>query len=113
MITNENQLSQKHRKIEDLVRIHYPKRVYVYLEDDETIKRFVADAESEGYKFGDGVKISRRNPDMFYALNQNKTVNFINFIGRLAFCCNAENIARINYKKYINGKINYLYNEGE
>lgn len=113
MITNKNQSTQKQRKIEDLVKVHSPKRVYVYLKDKETMQKFVADAAAEGYKFGDGVKISSRKPDMFYALNRNKTVNFINFIGRIAFQCNAEDIARIDYKKYIDGKINYLYNKGE
>ena len=113
MITNKNQFSQKPRRIEDLVEISLPKRVYVYLEDKETMQRFITDAESEGYKFGDGVKISKRKPDMLYALYPNKTVSFINFIGRMAFQSSAENIARINYKKYINGNINYLYKKGE
>lgn len=85
------------------------KRVYVYLADEETQARFIADAEAEGYTFGDGVKLSERECEEFYAINRNKTVNFINTIGRIAFQCNANNIVRVDYKKYISGNENYCY----
>lgn len=96
------------RTIEQLVKENQ-KRVYVYLADKKTADRFIRDAEAEGYTFGDGVKISERNIDDFYAINRNHTVNFINGIGRMAFQCGAEYIVRIDYKKYVAGEDDYLY----
>lgn len=96
------------RTIEQLVKEN-KKRVYVYLADKATRDRFIKDAEAEGYTFEDGVKISERGIDDFYAINKNHTVNFINGIGRIAFQCGAENIVRVDYKKYINGDDDYLY----
>lgn len=98
----------KTKSIKELVNSN-EKRVYVFLSDKETAARFIADAEAEGYKFEDGVKLSEREPEDFYALNRNNTVNFINFIGRVAFQCNAEHIVRVDYKKYISGDEDYYY----
>ena len=96
------------RTIENLVN-NNKKRVYVYLSDKDTQNRFIADAENEGYTYEDGVKISEREPDDFYAVNKNKTVCFLNFVGRMAFQCNADHAIRIDYKKYINGESDYFY----
>ena len=96
----------KVRTIQNLVKGH-KKRVYLYLADKETAKKFVADATAEGYTFPDGVKISERKANDFYVLNPDKTVNFINSIGRVAFQCNAQQIIRVDYQKYINGEENY------
>ncbi len=95
----------KFKTIKQLV--HCNKRVYVYLSDDETRARFIADANAEGYTFKDGVKLSERATEDFYALNQDRTVNFINSFGRVAFQCAPQNIVRVNYKKYINGVEDY------
>ncbi len=97
----------KTKSIKKLVNSN-EKRVYVFLSDKETAARFIADAEAEGYKFADGVKLSERQPSDFYALNQNNTINFINYIGRIVFQCRAEHIIRVDYKKYISGNEDYL-----
>ena len=83
------------------------KRVYVYLSDKQTVSDFIFDAENEGYTFCDGVKISKREPDEFYAVNKDNTVNFINSIGRMAFGAKSANILRVDYKKYRNGESDY------
>lgn len=74
------------------------KRVYVHLSDKKTAKSFIANAEKEGFKFSGGKSISEMPPDDFYALNKNLTVNYINFIGRIAYQCGADNILRLEYK---------------
>ena len=84
------------------------KKVYVYLADTETAEQFVKDAMREGYHFGDGAAISSRQQDEFYAVNKDLTVNYLNSIGRMAFQSGAENIVRIDYKKYINGNDDYI-----
>lgn len=98
----------KAKSIKELVS-NNDKRVYVFLSDKETVARFVANAEAEGYKFEDGVNPSERQPSNFYALNRNNTINYINFIGRIAFQCNAGHIVRVDYKKYISGNEEYYY----
>ncbi len=98
----------KVKTIHELVNSN-KKRVYVFLADKETGKRFIADANAEGYTFEDGTKLIEREVNDLYALNRNKTVNFLNSIGRIAFQCNAEHIVRVDYKKYISGNEDYYY----
>lgn len=87
------------------------KRVYVYLTDEKTRDAFIRNAEREGICFADGVKLTDRLQDNFYALKKDKTVNFIGYIGRVAFQCNTDCIVRIDYKKYINCNSDYLYRQ--
>lgn len=77
------------------------KRVYVHLSDIETIRIFINNAEKEGFSFLENKRISDMPLDNFYALNKNLTVNYINFIGRVAYQCGAENILRVDYKKIL------------
>ena len=77
------------------------KRVYVHLSDIETIRMFINNAEKEGFSFLENKRISDMPLDNFYALNKNLTVNYINFIGRVAYQCGTENILRIDYKKFL------------
>lgn len=98
----------KVKTIKELVN-NNQKRVCLFLSDKETVTRFITDAEAEGYTFKDGAKPSERESNNFYALNRNKTVNFLNFIGRIAFQCNSEHIIRADYKKYIDGNEDCYY----
>lgn len=98
----------KEKSIKELVNSNQ-ERAYVFLADKETETRFIADADAQGYTFEDGRKLSERESSNFYALNRNKTVNFLNSIGRIAFQCNAEHIVRVDYKKYISGNEDYYY----
>lgn len=76
-------------------------RVYVHLSDQETTEAFIKNAENEGFKFCGGKRISEMPLDDFYALNKNLTVNYINFIGRVAYQCGAENVLRVEYKDFL------------
>lgn len=73
------------------------KRVYVHLPDENSVSLFIANAEKEGFKFLGGKRLSDMPRDDFYALNKNMTVNYINFIGRVAYQCGAENLLRVEY----------------
>ena len=88
------------KTLTELVR-NTNKRVYIYLPDNESLQAFISNAETEGFKFAGGKRISEMPLDDFYALNKNLTVNYINFIGRIAYQCGAENILRIDYKKFL------------
>lgn len=60
-------------------------RVYVYLSSEEVCNRFLQDAEKEGFTFCDGVTPTERKGADIYALNQNRTINYVGFIGYIAF----------------------------
>lgn len=60
-------------------------RVYVYLADKETGSRFLKDAENEGFTFCDGVKPTEREMDSIYALNKDMTINYVGFVGHMAY----------------------------
>jgi len=78
-------------------------RVYIYLEDDETCRRFIDEAEREGFTFCDGAAPSSREHSTFYALNPDLTINFIGFSGRIAYACadkiGNQKLIKYDYKK--------------
>lgn len=90
------------KKLNSLL-MEYDGTIYIYLDDENTKKAFIMQAESEGFTFSDGVKLSSRPIDNIIAINKNFTVNFVGSIGRIAFQC-AEKIGnkklyKINYKE--------------
>ncbi len=95
------------KTIEELIA-STDKKVYVWLSDKDTAARFISNADAEGYRFADGAEISSRRADNFYAVRKNKTVNYINSIGRIAFQSGADSIIRIDYKKYVSGSGHYI-----
>ena len=60
-------------------------RVYVYLPSDELAEQFMRQAEAEGFTFGDGHKPTDRDPATVIAVNPNHTINYVGFIGMMAF----------------------------
>lgn len=81
------------------------KKVYVYLKDKETEEKFLKQAESEGFTFGDGVKPCKRNCEEFMAVNPDFTLNYIGTNGRIAVQtkknANKSDIEVIDYSEYI------------
>jgi hypothetical protein len=100
------------RTIMDLLKMQG--RVYLYFKDEKTIRRFMSQAKKESITYGDGKKLSERNLESIMALNNDKTVNFVGSIGHMAFGSGIDRIGdkkllRIDYKKYADGEMNYLY----
>lgn len=80
-------------------------RVYVYLADERIGKRFLEDAEKAGFTFCDGVKPTERDLDSIYALNQDMTINYVGFVGHMAYG-SANSIAgkplvKVDYRDFI------------
>lgn len=93
-------------------------RVYVYLEDFETGNQFMQQAESEGFTFTDGAKPTERCYAEIMAVNCDITINFVGANGRIAFgsgtkTVGGEELIKVDYKKYISGDINYLYDRSK
>lgn len=79
-------------------------RVYIYLPDEETCSRFLYDAEAENFTFCDGALPTSRQHSDLYAVNRDNTINYVGFIGHVAFGCanqiGDEKLIRINYRDY-------------
>ena len=81
-------------------------RVYVYLADRETARHFLEDLEQEGFAFRDGERPTARPADRIYALNRDRTINFVGFVGHMAFGCGArtiggERLVRVDYRAFL------------
>ena len=97
------------KRLLDDLRNNYSKhssKVYVYLKDEETEKRFYSDASSQGWTFG-GINPVDSPADNLIALNEDKQLAHVGAMGRIAF--NARNVHRIDYAKYVNGEDDYTF----
>ncbi len=63
----------------------YTGRIYVYLATEDISKQFLQDAENEGFTFCDGVKPTKRQADCIFAINDDMTINYVGFIGHMAY----------------------------
>lgn len=87
-------------------------KIYLYLADKETSDAFTQNAEAEGFTFIDGTKISEIEIEDKIALNMDKTINNLGFAGHMVFHnpdASSTYLVRIDYKKYLSGEENYLY----
>lgn len=98
------------RTVSDLTKMDG--RVYVYLCNDTVRRKFLLDAETEGFTFGDGVNPTKRPMDDIYAVNRNHTLNFIGWAGHMAYhnprAVFGIGLIRVDYEKYILGFMDYV-----
>lgn len=80
------------------------KKVYVVLPDVQAQTDFLAKAQSEGFTFPDGVMPCDRHKSDCCALNKDKTICFVNSIGRMAMQAEADNILRVKYPSCLTNK---------
>ena len=78
-------------------------KVYFYLKDQATCRRFFQDAEAEGILFGNQLPTSKE-PDDIIALLPTNQICYLGWVGRLAFRTATEKVIRIDYAKLIEGK---------
>ena len=88
-------------------------RVYVYVPSKNIRRLFLKNAQEEGFRFADGVKPTRRRAyDDIYALNKDFTLNFVGYIGHIAFhhpeVPNDYNLIKVDYAAYLSGAENYI-----
>ena len=74
-------------------------RMYVHLNDEETAMRFLRQAESEGFTFGDGVSPTDRHWSDLYAIHPDGTLNFVGTVGRIEYASGADSVLRIEYEE--------------
>ena len=91
------------RTIKELAELE--SRVYVHLANDKVGNDFLRQAEAEGFTFGDGVKPMERDYAEVMAINQNHTINYVGFVGMMAYGSGAKMIGgkqfiRIEFEKW-------------
>lgn len=83
----------------------YTGKIYVYLANEDVGKQFLLDAENEGFTFCDGIKPTARTPANIMAVNRDNTINYVGFVGRIAFqaASNIDNkpLVKIDYLEII------------
>lgn len=63
------------------------RKVYVHLADSEAGRKFLKQAEREGFTFGDGVAPTERQYEEVMAVYPDGTINYVGAYGRVAFQC--------------------------
>lgn len=108
--TNKGANAGNQRKIADLLRLKG--RVYIYLANKEIGQLFLQEAECEGFTFGDGAKPTEREYDDIFAINNDMTINYVGFIGHIAFSgakrTGGERLLRVDYEKYSENARDYM-----
>lgn len=91
-------------KIRDLLSTNKG-RIYVYLATTSIGKQFLQDVENEGFTFCDGIKPTARTPANIMALNRDMTINYVGFVGRIAYQASNiignEPLVKIDYREII------------
>lgn len=81
-------------------------RIYVYLATEDICRRFLRDAESEGFVFTDGMKPTQKHTSDVIAINPDLTINYVGFVGHLAIQAanriGNQPLIRIDYQDVIN-----------
>ena len=87
-------------------------KVYVYLRDEVIARRFLQDAENEGFTFGDGEKPTARPGNNLYVVNCDWTISHVGWAGHMAFRSakrvGEQELIRVDYEKYLLGEEEYL-----
>jgi hypothetical protein len=81
-------------------------RVYVFFKTEALCKQFLSQAQQEGFTFKDGAKPTERHTSDIIAVNIDFTINYVGYVGHVAFGSNVkrigeENLIRIDYEDYI------------
>ena len=80
-------------------------KVYVYLKDKVIARRFMQDAENEGFTFGDGEKPTARPGNNLYVVNRDWTISHVGWAGHMAFqsakYVGEQELIRVDYEKYL------------
>lgn len=89
------------------------RKVYIIIKGDELQKEFLIDAEAEGFRFGT-IKLMDNPTDDAIALEPNRQLSYVGFVGRIAIQCNGRSDSKgqfhlIDYAKFKRGDKDYSY----
>ena len=84
--------------------MNQPMHLYVYCRSTAIAKRFLVDAEREGFVFGDGKLPTRKDTDNLFALNDDFTISYTGIAAHMMFGSQMENVYWVDYGKYVSGE---------
>jgi len=82
-------------------------KVYFYMKDPDTCRKFYRDAEAEGITFGD-VPPTQKATDDIIALLPSGKICYVGWAGRMCYHSCHEGVIKIDYNKYATGENNYF-----
>ena len=86
-----------------------PLHVYVYCRSENIARRFLNDAEKEGFAFGDGIRPTEKETSDLFAVHQDYTVSYTGWAGHMLFKNpGCGNVVRVDYGKYISGVKDFM-----
>ena len=89
--------------------------VYVYLIGEVIARRFLQDAENEGFTFGGGEKPTARPGNNLYVVNRDWTLSQVGWAGHMAFQSakriGGQEMIRVDYERYLLGEENFVINK--
>ncbi len=101
-------LSIRSHNIKSVFRkIQYKDRswhTYIYCRSTAVAKRFLDDAEKEGFVFADGTAPTSKETSDIFALNDDFTISYTGIVAHMMFGCDRGNVQWIDYGKYVNGE---------
>lgn len=101
-------LGMKSRSLAGRIRYRkQPRHTFIYCRSRNIAARFLADAEAEGFTFGDGQRPTAKEYSDIYSLHDDLTISYTGWAGHLAFRNGVGNLVRIDYGRYIAGAPDY------
>lgn len=86
-----------------------PRHTYIYCRSRNIARRFLADAEAEGFTFGNGNVLTECDTSDIFALNRDFTISYTGWAAHIMFRnASAGNVIRIDYGKYMSGAKDYV-----
>ena len=89
---------RKHQKLS-------PKHVDIYCRSSAIAKRFLSDAEKEGFLFSDGIAPTNKDTTNLYALNNDFTICYAGLVAHMMLGRkDVGNVVWVDYGRYISGE---------
>lgn len=82
-----------------------PKHVYIYCRSSAIARRFLSDAEKEGFLFSDGISPTNKDTTNLYALNNNFTICYAGLVAHMMLGRkDVGNVVWVDYGRYVSGE---------
>ena len=86
-----------------------PKHVYIYCRSSAIAKRFLADAEGEGFVFSDGTVPTGKEAVNLYALNDDFTISYTGLVAHMMLGRkDVGNVVQVDYERYVSGEKTWM-----
>lgn len=86
-----------------------PRHIYIYCRSSAIAKRFLADAEKEGFLFSDGIAPTNKDTANLYALNDDFTISYTGLVAHIMLGRkDVGNVVWVDYGRYVSGEKTWM-----